>query len=60
MSLKSFFVTYPTKKEIFLCLCKLCFNARMLIEPLKAKAKKDGDSIEDSISNFFPPGLVHS
>ena len=53
MSLKPFFVTYPNKKEIFLCLCKLCLNARMLIEPLQAKAKKDGDSIEDSISNFF-------
>ena len=53
MSLKPFFITYPTEKEMSLCLCKLCLNARMLFEPLQAKAKKDGESIENSISSFF-------
>ena len=53
MSLKAFFVTYPTEKEISLYLCKLCLNARTLFEPLQAKAKKDGDSTKDSISNLF-------
>ena len=58
MSLKRFFVTYPTEKEISLCLCKLCLNACTLFEPLQAKAKRDGGSIEDSISNFFFPSCL--
>ena len=39
LSLKPFFVTYPTEKEISLCLCKLCLNVKLLFEPLAIKAK---------------------
>ena len=53
MSLKPFFITYPTEKEISLCLCKLCLNVKMLLEPLMAKAKKDDDKIYNSASEFF-------
>ena len=49
MSLKPFFITYPTEKEISLCLCKLCLNNKMRLEPLMAKAKKD-DKICNSAS----------
>ena len=42
-----------SEKEISLCLCKLCLNARMLFEPLQTQAKKDGDDIGESISQFF-------
>ena len=49
MSLKPFFITYPTEKEISLCLCKLCLNVKMLLEPLK----KDDDEIYNSASEFF-------
>ena len=53
MSLKPFFITYPTEKEISLCLCKLFLNVKMLLEPLMAKAKKDDDKIYNSASVFF-------
>ena len=33
-SLKPFFLTYATDKEMALCLCKLCLNVKMLSEPL--------------------------
>ena len=52
-SRKPFFITYPTEKEISLCLCKLCLNVKMLLEPLMAKAKKDDDKIYNSASEFF-------
>ena len=34
ISLRLFFITFATEKEITLCLCKLCLNTRMLFEPL--------------------------
>ena len=43
MSLKPLFITYPMEKELSLCLCKLCLNIKMFLEPLMAKAKKDHD-----------------
>ena len=53
MNLKSFFITYPTEKEIALCLCKLCLNIRLLTEPLMCKAKADGDVVYDSATKFL-------
>ena len=54
MSLKPFFITYPTeKKKLYLCLCKLCLNIKMLLEPLIAKAKKDHDPTYKSASEFL-------
>ena len=34
VSLKPFFITYPTDKEVALCLCKLYLNVRLIMEPL--------------------------
>lgn len=45
MNLKPFFITYSTEKEIAFCLCKLCLNVRLLLEPLISKAKADGDVV---------------
>ena len=53
LSLWSFFTTYPTEKEISLCLCKMCLNARLLFAPIKAQAKKDGHVCPDSITEYF-------
>ena len=56
MNLKPFFITYPTEKEIALCLCKLCLNVRLLMEPLIRKVKADGDVVYGDmayISNKF-------
>ena len=52
MNLKPFFITYPTEKEISLCLCKLCLNVRLLMESLTSKAKADGDVVYIS-NNIF-------
>ena len=53
LSLRPFFITYPREKEISLCLCKMCLKARLLFEPIKAQAKKDGDVCPDSITEYF-------
>ena len=53
LSLRPFFITYPTEKEISLCLCKMCLNVRLLFEPIKAQAKKDGDVCPASITEYF-------
>ena len=53
LSLRPFFVTYPTEKELALCLCKLCLNSKLLFEPLLVQAKKDGDDISTSFTEFF-------
>ena len=53
LSLWPFFITYPTEKEVSLCLCKMCLNARLLFEPIKAQAKKDGNVCPDSITEYF-------
>ena len=53
LELKPFFIAYPTDKELALCLCKLCLNARLLLDPLRTQAKKDGDEISDSVTEFF-------
>ena len=53
LSLWPFFITYPTEKEVSLCLCKMCLNAGLLFEPIKAQAKKDGNVCPDSITEYF-------
>ena len=53
LSLRPFFITYPTEKEISLCPCKMCLDARLLFEPIKAQTKKDGDVCPDSITEYF-------
>ena len=53
VSLKPFFITYPTEKEMSLFLCTLCLNVKMLLEPLMAKAKKDNDVTFESATEFF-------
>ena len=53
LSLRPFFVTYPTEKELSLCLCKLCLNMKFLFEPVAAQAKKDGDALSESITQYF-------
>ena len=50
---RPFFITYATEKEMALCLCRLCLNARMLFEPLMKQAKKDGDDCYTSLTQFF-------
>ena len=53
LSLQPFFVTYPTEKELSFCLCKLCLNSKLLFEPILVQAKKDGDGISKSLTEFF-------
>ena len=54
VSLRPFFITYPTNKEIALCLCKMCLNARMMYEVLVKQAEEDGDEVDPtSLTNFF-------
>ena len=55
LSQQPFLITYPTEKEISLCFCKMCLNARLLFEPIKAQAKKDGDVCPDLITEYFMP-----
>ena len=50
ISLRRFFITFATEKEIALCLWKLCLNTRMLFEPLVAQGKRDGDPTTESIT----------
>ena len=50
ISLRPFYITFATEKEIALCLWKLCLNTRMLFEPLVAQGKRDGDPTTESIT----------
>ena len=43
ISLRPFFITFATEKEIALCLWKLCLNTRMLFEPLIAQGKRNAE-----------------
>ena len=53
LSLKPFFIKYATEKEMALCLCKLCLNTKMMYDALTSKAKKEGDTMPASITEFF-------
>lgn len=53
INMKPFFITYATEKELSLCLCKLCINMTFLLEPLMAKARKDGDESFLSVTSFL-------
>ena len=44
-SIKPFFIMYATEKEMTLCICKLCLNAKMIYDALTSKAKKEGDTM---------------
>ena len=52
-SLRPFFITFATEKEMALCLCKICLNVRLLFDPLVAQAKKDQNDVNDSITKLF-------
>ena len=51
--MKPFYITTSTEKEMALCLCKLCLNARLCFRKLIQQAKKDDDFTTDSITEFF-------
>ena len=53
LSLRPFSTTFATKKEMALCLCKICLNTRPLFEPLMCQAKKDKNMTTESITEFF-------
>ena len=53
VSIKPFFIMYATEKEMALCICKLCLNAKMIYDALTSKAKKEGDTMPASITEFF-------
>ena len=53
LSLRPFFITFATEKEMVLCLYKICLNARLLFEPLMCQAKKDKNITTESITEFF-------
>ena len=53
LSLRPFFVTYPTEKELSLCICKLCLNSKLLFEPILVQAKKFDDDISKSLTEFY-------
>ena len=53
LELKPFFITYPTDKELALCLCKLCLICRLLLDVLQVQGKKDGDQVTSSVTEFF-------
>ena len=51
--IKTIFYYLPSEKKLSLCLCKLCLNIKMLLEPLMTKVKKDHDTTYESASEFF-------
>ena len=53
LSLRPFFISFATEKEMALCLCKICLNAKLLFEPLIMQAKKDQYDVTEFISEFF-------
>ena len=53
ISLKPFYVNYATKKEMTLCLCKICLNTRLVFEAVMKEEKKQGGVPFSSISKFF-------
>ena len=53
LSLRPFFITFATEKEMALCLCKIYLNARLLFEHLMCQAKKNKNMTTESITEFF-------
>ena len=51
LRLRPFFVTYPSNKEISLCLCKLCLNTKLLFECLKTQTKRMVKSLDIPFKN---------
>ena len=52
-SLHPFFISYATDKEMALCMCKICLNARLLDNVLMVQAKTDGDDSNNLIAHFL-------
>ena len=52
-SLHPFFISYATDKEMALCMCKLCLNAKLLDNVLMVQAKTDGDDSNNLIAHFL-------
>ena len=52
-TLKPFFITHPTDKEMALCLCKICLNVRLVFKVIMDQEKKDGGKITESSTEFF-------
>ena len=53
ISSKPFFVNYAIKKEMALCLCKVCLSTRLRFEAVMKEEKKQGGMPFSSISRFF-------
>ena len=53
LGLQPFFVTYASEKEMSLCLCKICLNAKFLFDVLMRRARKDGDDCFESLTTFL-------
>ena len=51
--LKPFPITCPTYKDLTLCLCKVCLNACLILEPLVAQEGKESNNIADSMNAIF-------
>lgn len=51
--LKPFPITCPTYKELTLCLCKVCLNACLILEPLVAQEGKESNNIANSMNAIF-------
>ena len=41
------------QREMSLCLCKLCFNTRLIFDAVMAEEKESGAPIFTSITQFF-------
>ena len=53
LSLKPFFIGYPTERELSLCLCKLCLNVRLMHEALMKRARQDGEDTTPTPTSFY-------
>ena len=45
LSVKQLLIMYSREKEMTLCVCKLCLNAKMMYDALASKAKKEVDTM---------------
>ena len=53
LSLRLFFITFATQKEMALHLFKIWSDVRLPFDLLVAQVKKDKNDVTDSISKFF-------
>ena len=50
MALKPFAINYATEREMALCLCKLCLNARLLFDSIMSEERKLSGEIFKSLT----------